>query len=157
MVVEILILGRDEGMLDQVRNFVCGQVKPSLARVFGKQASVRRVHTRHNRRLVILQYSVIGEVLLVLPYDAGEDCRRRDEHQRARRKYEADNPSDPAHLSIEPSIAPVGERARRRDEPELQRFKARIYETLCLLPDAAGFRSNPNLSFTLSCSSKANL
>src|SRR5258708_40366238 len=47
-----------------------------------------------------------------------------------------------------PSIAPVGERARRRDEPELQRFKARIYETLCRLPDAAGFRSKPNPSFT---------
>jgi hypothetical protein len=28
-----------------------------------------------------------------------------------------------------PSIAPVGERARRRDEPKLQHFKARIYET----------------------------
>ena len=128
MIVEILILGRDECMLDQVRNFVSGKVKPSLARVFGKQTSVRRVHTRHNRRLVILQYSVIGEVLLVLPYDAGEDRRGGDEHQRARREYEADNPSDPAHLSIE-AFHCARRRARAALETNLNSsvFKARIY------------------------------
>src|SRR5277367_6610434 len=38
-----------------------------------------------------------------------------------------------------PSIAPVGERARRRDEPELQRFKARIYERRC-----ADFQTRPD-------------
>ena len=35
MVVEILVLGRDKGVLDQIGNFVRREIKPSLARIFG--------------------------------------------------------------------------------------------------------------------------
>ena len=55
MAVEVLVLGRDEGVLDQVGNFVRREVEPSLAGVFGKQAAISRVDARHDRRLIILE------------------------------------------------------------------------------------------------------
>ncbi len=121
--VEILVFSRDEGMLDQVRNFVRRKIKPPLARIFGKQAAVRRMHARHDRRLIVLEQRVIREVLLVLPYDAGEHRRRHDEQQSAGRKYEADNPSDTAHLSIEAFHCARRRAPQRRDEPKSQRLE----------------------------------
>src|SRR5271170_2105547 len=101
MAVEVLILCRYERLLDQGRNFVRGEIEPSLARIFREQAAVSRVNARHDGRLIVLELGVVRQVLLIFPNDAGKESRSHDEHQRAGSKYEADNANDPAHLSIE--------------------------------------------------------
>ena len=53
--IEVLVLGGDEGVLDQRRNRRRGQIEAPLARIFGQQAAVGRVNARHHRRLVVLQ------------------------------------------------------------------------------------------------------
>ena len=160
MAVKVLVLGRDEGVLDQVGNFVRRKIKPSLARIFGQQAAVGRVHARHHRRLIVLEQRVIWEVLFVFPHDAGKNRRRHDEQQRAGRKYETNNTSDPAHLSTEAFHC-----ARRRAlaaprRTELRRLeRPGLYETVpptFFTPPGSGSRSNAP-ALTLSCSSKANL
>ena len=99
--VEVLVLGRYEGFLDQGGNFVRRKIEPPLARIFREEAAVSGVHARHHRRLIVLELRIVRQVLLIFPDDDGEEARRHDEHQRAGSKYEADNASDTAHLSIE--------------------------------------------------------
>ena len=101
MGIEILVLGRDEGLLDQGGNCGGRQIEAPFAGIFGEQAAVGRVNARHDRRLIVLELGVVRQILLVLPYDAGKDRRRPDEDDRAGREHEADKTGDSAHLSIE--------------------------------------------------------
>jgi len=64
---------------------------------------------------------------------------RRNTNAARRQKYEADNPSDPAAFSrSKPFIAPVGERARRRDDPKLPRLSADFtsFRPTAFIPDS---------------------
>ena len=82
--VEILVLGGDEGLLDQRRDRRRGQVEAPLARVFGQQATVGGVDARHHRRLVVLELGVVGQILFELPDDGGDDPGDDDEKDGAR-------------------------------------------------------------------------
>ncbi len=83
MAVEILVFGRDEGVLDEIGDGGGGQIEPPLVRIFGEQAAVGGVHARHHRRLVILQVAVVGQILLELEDDERRRRRNDDEDDRA--------------------------------------------------------------------------
>ena len=117
MGIEILVLGGDEGVLDQRRNGRRGQIEAPLARIFGEQAAVGGVNARHHRRLVVLQLGVVGQVLLELPDDGGDDRRRDDEDDRARREHETEETGDAAHVSIQDLLGPD-------DDPSADRPRA---------------------------------
>ena len=115
--IEILVLGGDEGVLDQRRNGRRGQIETPLARVFGQQAAVGGVNARHHRRLVVLQLGVVGQVLLELPDDGGDDRRRDDEDDGAGREHETEETGDAAHVSIRGPQGPD-------DDPPADRLRA---------------------------------
>ena len=63
VMVEVLVLGRDEGGLDAVRNRLDRQVQAPFVRVFGDQLSVRGVNARHHRRFVFGENVVVWQIL----------------------------------------------------------------------------------------------
>ena len=88
MRVEILVLGRNEGLFDERRNVRTRQIEPAFARIFGKQRSVRCMHPRHDGRFVIFQLGIIGQVLLVVPDKKPRRGGTEHEEDRAGRKQE---------------------------------------------------------------------
>ncbi len=112
MGIEILVLGGDEGVLDQRRNGRRRQIKTTLARIFGQKAAVGGVNARHHRRLVILQLGIVGQILLELPDHGGDDGRRDDEDDRARREHETEETGDAAHVSIQDLLGPDDDPSR---------------------------------------------
>ena len=139
MGIEILVLGGDEGLLDQRRNGRRGQIEAPLAGIFGQKAAVGGVNARHDRRFVILQLSVVGQILLELPDDAGDDGRRDDEDDSARREQETKETGDAAHVSIQdplgPDDNPFADRLRAIPERSLSQ-SARLVRNLRPLTDA---------------------
>src|SRR5262249_28637327 len=75
VLVEILVLGRDEGVDDELGHCLDRSVEPPLARIFGEQRSVGGMHPRHHRGLIVLQLGVVRQRLGEVPQQAG---RRRD-------------------------------------------------------------------------------
>ena len=61
MLEEVLVLGRDEGLQQRLGDGLDGLEQPPLARVFGQQRAVGRVHARRHRRLIVLQHRVVGK------------------------------------------------------------------------------------------------
>ena len=98
MRVEILVLGRDEGMLHQRRNRIARQIEPALARIFGQNRAVARVDAGHDRRLVVLELRGVGQILRI-GVDHRSDRHGADhEKDRAGRKYEAEKAADHPHI-----------------------------------------------------------
>ena len=62
VLVEILVLGRQERRLDQVGNRLDRQIEPPLARVLGDELAVGGMDARHHRRLVLSQAVVVRQV-----------------------------------------------------------------------------------------------
>ena len=75
VLVEVLVLGGEEGVDDELRHRLDGQIEPALLGVFGEQRAVGGVDARHHRRLIILQLRVVRQVLGVMPQQA-RDARR---------------------------------------------------------------------------------
>ena len=144
MGIEILVLGGDEGVLDQRRNGRRGQIEAPLARIFGQKAAVGGVNARHHRRFVVLQLGVVGQVLLELPDDAGDDSRRDDEDDGARREHETEETGDAAHVSIQdllgPDDDPPADRPRATSARSLSQ-SARLVRKLRPPTDADAFMS----------------
>ena len=90
MLVEVLILGGEEGVDHQLRHRLDRDVEPPLARIFGDQRAVGGVHARHHRRLVILQLGIVRQVLGVVPEQAGGRGHAHHEQDGARREQEAE-------------------------------------------------------------------
>ena len=89
MLVEVLILRRDERVGDKPRDRLDRKIEPALGSVFRKQRAVGRMHARHDRRFVVLKLRVVGQVLGKMPQQA---CRRGDpgdEQNRAGSKQKA--------------------------------------------------------------------
>ena len=86
MLVEILVLGGQEGVDDQLRDRLDRQIQPAFLGIFAEQRAVRRVHARHHRRLIVLQLRIVGQVLGIMP----DQPRRRGDadqkHDRFRRR-----------------------------------------------------------------------
>ena len=55
VLVEALVLGRDEGVDHKPRYCLDRQVEPALARILGEQLAVGGVHARHHRGLIVLK------------------------------------------------------------------------------------------------------
>ena len=90
MLVEILVLGRDEGVDDELGDCLDRDIKAALAGIFGEQRAVGGVHARHHCRLVILQLGIFRQVLGEMPK---QPSRRRDadeENDRPAGKHPAD-------------------------------------------------------------------
>ena len=109
--IEVLVLGGDEGFLDQIGNRGGRQVKPALARIFRQQAAVGGVDAGHHRRLVVLELAEVGQILLVFPDDGAEHRRRDHEDDRAGREYEAEEAKYRAHRTYK-TFACAHRRAR---------------------------------------------
>ena len=90
MLVEILVLGRDEGFDHTVRHRVERHIDAPLAGELGDHVAVIRMDAGHDRRLVFGEHFVVGQVLRHLPQDEGS--RRGDGHEddHACRKHEAE-------------------------------------------------------------------
>src|ERR1700722_13499978 len=67
MFVEILVLGGQERIDDQLRNRLYRQIQPPFPGVFRKQRPVRRLHPRGHRRLIILKLRIVRQVLGKMP------------------------------------------------------------------------------------------
>ena len=118
MVVEILVLGRQERRLDAVGHRLDRQIEAALARELAHQRAVGSMHARRHRRLVAGQHLVVGQVLgQVADIDAD---RRRDEQRQHRADAE--------------EIA---------DQTNHARSSVRIGKFLC---DADGIRKSPEPS-----------
>ena len=75
MVVEILVLGRQERRLDAVRHGLDRQIEAPLARELAHQRAVGGMDARRHRRLVAGQHFVVGQVLGQVA-DIDPDARR---------------------------------------------------------------------------------
>jgi hypothetical protein len=51
VLVEVLVLGRDEGVDDELGHRLDRDIETPLARIFGQQRAVSSVHAGHHRRL----------------------------------------------------------------------------------------------------------
>ena len=67
MLVEILVLGGDEGVGDELWDRLDRQIEPALLGVFGQERAVGGMHPRHHRRLIILKLRIIRQVLGIMP------------------------------------------------------------------------------------------
>ena len=106
MLVEILVLGRDEGVDHHLRHRLDRQIQSALLGVFGEQRAVGRVHARHHRRFVILQLRIIRQVLGVMPHhsgDAGDADQEQDRPGREQKPEEAQK-----QLHVMKTIMPKG-------------------------------------------------
>ena len=119
MLVEVLVLGGEEGVDDELRHRLDRQIEPALVGVFGEQRAVGRVHPRHHRRLIILKLRIIRQVLGIMPQKAGDggDRRRRTgwfpprtESPRNRSRIFIEN----VPPGIRPPRRPLGSRPARR-------------------------------------------
>ena len=71
MVVEVLVLGRNEGIDDELGHRLDRKIEAPLLGVFGQQLAVGGVHPRHHRRLVILKLRIVRQVLGEMVDQAG--------------------------------------------------------------------------------------
>jgi hypothetical protein len=65
--IEIFILGRDKRVFDERRDRLYRHEQAPLARVFGQQPAVPGINAGHNRRLVMGELLVIGQITPKIP------------------------------------------------------------------------------------------
>ncbi len=118
VLVEVLVLGRDEGVDDELGHRLDRDVEPPLARVFGEQRAVRRVHAGHDRGLVVLQLGIVRQVAGEVPEQAGGAGDPDDEQDRAGGKQQAGESQQQPHRRCPPCRGRCGPQhspaARRR-------------------------------------------
>src|SRR5262249_32442616 len=90
MLIEILVLSRDEGFGDAVRNGAERNVDATLASKLGDQIAVIGMNTGHDRRLVFGEHFVVRQILRRLPQNKRRSTGRRHEDDHACRKHEAE-------------------------------------------------------------------
>jgi hypothetical protein len=89
VLVEILILRRDEGVEHELGDRLNRQIEAALARVFGEQRPVRGVHAGHHRRFIILQLRIFRQALGEMPEQAGRTGDADEKQDRSDREQEA--------------------------------------------------------------------
>ena len=78
MLVEVLVLGREERVGDELWHRLDRQIEPPLLGILAEQRTVGRMHARHHRRLVILKLRIVRQVPGEIPdpaCDAGHAAR----------------------------------------------------------------------------------
>ena len=96
VLVEALVLGRKERRDDALRNRVDGHEDAPLARVLGDQRAVMRMDARHDRRLVLGEALVVGQVLRHAPQHEAGGCGADQEQDDERAKAEAEEAQEQA-------------------------------------------------------------
>jgi hypothetical protein len=88
--VEVLVLGRQEGVDDKLGHGVDRHVEAPLAGIFRDQAAVRGMDAGHHRRLVIGELGVIRQVLRIEPESIGQPHGADQEEDRPNAEEKAE-------------------------------------------------------------------
>ncbi len=68
--------------------------------IFAEQRAVRRVNARHDRRLIILQLGIIGQILGEMPDRPGNGGNAHQEHDGSGGEQETQEPHQQAHYRL---------------------------------------------------------
>ena len=126
VLVEVLVLGGDEGVGDEFWNRLDRQIEAALIGVFGEQRAVGRMHPRHHRRLIILKLRIVRQVLGIMPQQAGGRGNADDEHDGSHREQKAQKAQQDFHCLRSAGLRSIGQRSaasRRAWTP--RRFSSR--------------------------------
>ncbi len=108
MLVEVLVLGREERVDHQLRNRLDRQVQAAFLGIFAEQRAIGGVDARHHRRLVILKLRIVRQVLGEMPDQPGHGGDADQEHDGSGGEQKTQEPHQQAHdrLSVS-TLAPV--------------------------------------------------
>ncbi len=106
MLVEILVFGGKERIDDELRHRLDRQIEPPLLGIFTEQRAIGGVDARHDRRFVILQLGIVGQILGEMPDRAGDSSHADQEHNGSSGKKEADETQEQSHKS-DPLVSPL--------------------------------------------------
>ena len=99
MLVEVLVLGREERVGDEFWHRLDRQIEAPLLGVFAEQRTVGRMHARHHRRLVILKLRIVRQVPGEIPDPARDAGHAHQEHDRPGGEQETQKPDQQSALS----------------------------------------------------------
>src|SRR5262245_32335393 len=105
MVVEVLVLGGEEGVDDELGDGLDRDIEPPLAGVLGHQRNVSRVNTRHDRGFIVLQLGIIRKVFGKVPKQPGGCGNAHHKENRSCSKQEAEEAQKQPHGRMVPSRA----------------------------------------------------
>ncbi len=93
MRVEVLVLGREEGVDDQLRNRIDRNKQAALDRELGQHAAVAGVKPGQNRRLVVLELLIVRQAAAEMPQgdqgtSPGHHDEQNDQQQRPKKYFE---------------------------------------------------------------------
>ena len=89
VLVEVLVLGRQERVDHHLRHRLDRNVEPALGGVLSHQRPIAGVHAGHHRRFVVLKLRIVRQVLGEMPEHAGDGADAHQEHDGPGRKHEA--------------------------------------------------------------------
>ncbi|GJE73413.1 hypothetical protein CHKEEEPN_4978 [Methylorubrum podarium] len=104
VLVEVLVLGREEGRDHDLRHRLDRQVEAPLVGVLGEQRAVRGVDAGHHRRLVVGERGVVRQILAVLPVEERAHRGGDAEQHGAGREQEGEESQDETHPGSVPSL-----------------------------------------------------
>src|SRR5262249_8161005 len=97
MFIEILVLGGNKGIDDELRHRLDREIEPALLGVFGEQLAIGGMHPRHHRRLIVLKLRIVRQIFGKMIEQPGNGSDRDQEHERPRREQEAEKPDQKSH------------------------------------------------------------
>ena len=104
MLIEILVLGRDEGVDDAGRDRGDRHVDAPLARELGDQRAVIGVDAGHHRRLVFGEHLVVGQFARHLPQHEGRGASDGDEDDHRGGEHEAEEAQEKPATTAAPPL-----------------------------------------------------
>ncbi len=137
MLIEILVLGRDEGLDHAVGNGGDRHVDAPLARELGDQPAVIGVDAGHHRRLVFGEHLVVRQFARHLPQDEGRGAGDGDEDDHAGGEHEAEEAQE----------EPPRRRRRRCSGGLTGAVMSMVRPVLSPVLVAAGRRGNPSQNY----------
>ena len=97
VLVEVLVLGREERVGDELWHRLDRQIEPPLLGILAEQRAVGRMDARHHRRLVILKLRIVRQVPGEMPDPARDSGDADQEHHRSSGKQETQKPDHKTH------------------------------------------------------------
>ncbi len=86
MAVEVLVLRRKEGIDDELRHSLNGQIEAPLLGVFRQKRAIARMDARHHGRLVIAKLRIVRQIARKMPNHRRDRGDTDQEHDRASRE-----------------------------------------------------------------------
>ena len=97
MLVEFLVLGRQNGFDQQLGDGLNRDKDAFLPGKLGQQPSIARMHPGHHRRFVIGKLLIIGQPLAIMPVNADDRADPQHGHQREDRRQGRKNAQQTPH------------------------------------------------------------